>query len=315
VFAILVVCLCTSKSAFPQTAPPKMKMTTAIPPQITTPDSVETAALAMTAAQAQAPDSSPAGTGSPSASAADPGQAPSPSKAAPASSSAWNIDATFYFWLPGIHGNLNAFGYNLGYKASPGDLLSHAKLGLMGLVGIEHKRFVVIGDLIWTPLEAEKTKVFQHPQIADVTAKVKYTPLTFTTELGYRLVNHERLKIDGLTGFRYWHQENTLTVTPPPPSGNDFYVARNWTDPLVGARIQFPLSPKVLATIWGDVGGWGAGSQLDYQIVGALSYKFKPKWAMDVAWRYLFLEYDKNQFTSQLAESGIVLGVTYIISK
>ena len=83
----------------------------------------------------------------------------------------------------------------------------------------------------------------------------------------------------------------------------------------MGARIQFPLSPKVLATIWGDVGGWGAGSQLDYQIVGALSYKFKPKWAMGVAWRYLFMEYSKNQFTTQLAESGIVLGVTYIISK
>ncbi|MBV8553435.1 MAG: hypothetical protein JOY54_19225 [Acidobacteriaceae bacterium] len=38
----------------------------------------------------------------------------------------------------------------------------------------------------------------------------------------------------------------------------------------------FPLSPKLIVTILGDAGGWGAGSQLDYDIVGAIGYKLTP---------------------------------------
>jgi hypothetical protein len=41
IFAVLLCCLCVLGSAFAQTAPPKMKMTTPIPPSITTPDSVD----------------------------------------------------------------------------------------------------------------------------------------------------------------------------------------------------------------------------------------------------------------------------------
>src|SRR3984957_4931836 len=41
-FAVLFGCLCSFGSAFAQTAPPKMKMTTPVPPSITTPDSVDT---------------------------------------------------------------------------------------------------------------------------------------------------------------------------------------------------------------------------------------------------------------------------------
>src|SRR5580658_5563998 len=42
VCAVLLGCLCTGGNAFAQTASPRMKMTTDIPPQVTTPDSVET---------------------------------------------------------------------------------------------------------------------------------------------------------------------------------------------------------------------------------------------------------------------------------
>src|SRR5256885_6785971 len=46
---------------------------------------------------------------------------------------------------------------------------------------------------------------------------------------------------------------------------------------LVGGRIEMALSPKIAVTILGDVGGWGTGSQLEYQWAGLLGYRIDRK--------------------------------------
>jgi hypothetical protein len=274
-------------------------------------------ALTATTAQGQAPDPlPPANSGQPSSGVdtPDPDQAtagPAAAKAAPASGGNWHVDASSYLWLSGAHGNLAAFGYNLGFKASVSDLLSKFRFGLMGVVDVRYKRLVLTSDVMWITLSNTNTKVLLLlPTAPQLSAELVSRTVLFTQKVGYRLVENEKVKIDGFSGFRYWHLGNTLTVTPS-PRGNNLYASKNWVDPLVGARIQVPLSPKLLATIAGDVGGWGAGSQLDYQIVGALSYKIKPKLALAAAWRYLYLDYGQYPFTTQAALSGPVLGVTY----
>ena len=84
-------------------------------------------------------------------------------------------------------------------------------------------------------------------------------------------------------------------------------------DPLVGGRIQAPLSPKAEVTIAGDVGGWGAGSQLDYQVVGLLGYKLKPKLTLLMGYRYLDVDYRNGGATYDTTTSGAVIGVTFKI--
>jgi hypothetical protein len=244
-------------------------------------------------------------------------QTPDPGSGGPkgpkdASEAEWRANATFYLFFPGVHGNLNAYGYDVGFKASPGDLLSHANLALMGLVGAQYKRLVVISDLIWSPLTGERTKVFDRlPNAPSLSAEVKYTQVMFSPEVGYRAIDHKKVTIDGLAGFRYWHQGTTLTLTPQPSSFTNNYKSKDWVDPVLGARIQVPLSPKLLATIWGDAGGFDAGAKLDYQIIGALTYQFKPKWAFGAAWRYLYVDYGSTDFSTQTAQSGIAIAVTY----
>jgi hypothetical protein len=277
-------------------------------------------ALGATVVHAQALDSLPirnsetassvVDTAAPETAPAAQDQAPAAPK--PSSASDWHIDSTGYLWLAGVHGDLNAFDYNVGFKASPGDLLSHVDIGLMEMVGVRYKRLVLTSDFIWITLSDTKGRVLDRlPNAPFLSAEVKTRPVIFTQKVGYRLVDNKKIKIDGLAGFRFWHLGTTLTLTPS-PFGNNPYTSRNWTDPLIGGRIQIPLSPKIVATIAGDVGGWGAGSQLEYQVVGDLAYRIKPKMALDLAWRYLSLDYSsRSNFSSQLALSGLVLGMTY----
>ena len=80
-------------------------------------------------------------------------------------------------------------------------------------------------------------------------------------------------------------------------------------DPLVGGRILGALTPKVSLIIGGYVGGWGTGSQLEYEAFGALGYKIKPKWTLQAGYRYLDVNY-RSTTIFDVAMSGAALGLT-----
>jgi hypothetical protein len=234
------------------------------------------------------------------------------------SEAGWQIDSTVYMWLQGLHGRVDTLGRNIGFKASPVDLASRADFGLQGVLATQHNRLTLIGDVLWTPITIKQSNSLLDPAPA-VLSQAKYTPVIVTPEFGYRVIDSRRISIDALTGFRYWHLGADLTLAPV-AGGSSLNKPSNWVDPLVGARIRVPLSPRLNATILGDAGGWGVGSQLDYQMAAALCYTItppsdtiKPRWAIDTAWRYLYSDYSQSQIHTRIAQSGIVLGVTYRI--
>jgi hypothetical protein len=92
--------------------------------------------------------------------------------------------------------------------------------------------------------------------------------------------------------------------------GLSFSTSYNWVDPLVGGRIQLLLTPKVVVNILGDVGGWGTGSQLDYQFAGLLGYKIKPHVTLQAGYRYMGIDYRNNGFVFNIIQSGAVVGAT-----
>jgi hypothetical protein len=101
--------------------------------------------------------------------------------------------------------------------------------------------------------------------------KTKVTQVLVAQKIGYRVIDSDKFKLDGLVGFRYWHMANTLTLQPQIASG--FYASANWVDAVGGARFEAMLSPKAVLTVLGDAGGGGAN--LDYQVAGFLGWKFK----------------------------------------
>jgi hypothetical protein len=239
----------------------------------------------------------------------DPSRAGSAHSAAD-SDPAWHINLNFYLWLPGTHGILGANGYDVAYKASAGDLLSNFRFGLMAALAAQRGRFVMIDDMIWVRIEANKQVVLPVPNVPQLTGQAKAGQFILTPEFGYRVFDGEKLKIDAIGGFRYWHLESSLQFTPP-VRNNNFSTSSNWADPLMGGRIQVPLSRRVLATVLGDAGGWGTGAQSDYQILGILGFQVSSKWSLGAGYRYLYVNYRSGSFIYQTAMSGALIGVNY----
>ena len=219
---------------------------------------------------------------------------------------------TGYLWFPGVHGTVGSHGYESGVRASAAELLSHFHLGLMGVTEIRKKRLLSTIDLIWVNLDASAGTATPFPEVPTLSARVGFNQLILTPKVGVRVINSKYVTIDGLAGIRNWNLKSTLEFTPPPFGGSgDFSRSQSWVDPVVGSRFQVPLNSYFTFTVAGDVGGWGAGSQMDYQIFGGLSLKLKPRVVMNTGWRYLFVNYRSSNFTYETVQTGFVLGVTF----
>ena len=243
----------------------------------------------------------PTGSGVEPASAVSSGAA-----ASTASDSNWQLVVAPYLWFPGVHGSLGGpNGREVGFKASPGDLLSHFRFGLMGAADLSYKRIVMPLDIMWIRLGGDRG----FPNTPNQTV-VNYKAQEFllTQKVGYRVIDQERIKIDALAGFRYWHFHQSVRFTT---NSLNFSASQDWVDPLVGGRITGILTPKFEVTIGGDVGGWGAGSQIDYQAFGLLGYRIKPALALQAGYRYLYFDYRRGTGSFiDIATSGVIFGAS-----
>jgi hypothetical protein len=230
-----------------------------------------------------------------------------PLGAGPAKSDQWRFSLTPYLWFPGVHGNAGAFDRDVTMRASAIDLLSKFRFGLMAAADAEWDRLVLPLDVFWVRLA--DTKALPFPDLAATTANIKAGLFLLTPKVGYRFVNDESLKFDVLTGFRFWHFAEDVKFSPS-ILNLSFSRSQNWTDPLVGVRIEKRLSGKVALNLTSDVGGWGVGSQLDYQVTGQLGYKIKENTSLQAGYRYLFANYAANAVRFDAAMSGVTFGIT-----
>jgi hypothetical protein len=228
-----------------------------------------------------------------------------PQNASAAADSNWHFVVSPFLWFPGVHGTVGALGNGASVHASAVDLLSHFRFGLMGAVEARHKRVVLPVDMMWVRMG--ENKALPAPNVGASSVDVKASEFILTPKIGFRLVDQKMFKIDALTGLRYWHIGQNLQFDP---AGPDFSGSLNWVDPLVGGRIQAALSPKVNVTIAGDVGGWGAASQMDYQVVGLLGYRVKPNWTLQAGYRHLYVNYRSGGPIFDVATSGVMIGVS-----
>jgi len=217
----------------------------------------------------------------------------------------WQVGITPYLWFAGVHGTVGALGHETGVHASFLDIFSFFNIGLMGELEARKKRVLLTTDIMWMRLSDERAIPVNDAGIQSIEARIK--EFLLTPGVGYRVLDTEKIKVDALVGFRYWHLGETLEFTPS--LVGDVFQSQNWVDALGGARIHIPLSQKAMVTIGGDAGGGGAAS--DYQVAGLLGYKIGNKYMLQAGWRYLDVNYrGSNSFVFDAATSGVLFGLT-----
>jgi len=217
----------------------------------------------------------------------------------------WHVTIVPYLWFLGLHGTSGPPGAEMSVHESPGDLLSQLRFGLMGTVQARHKRLFLPVDVFWVRLESKKSLP---TPLGVISEDMKTREFILAPKVGYFLIDSNKLKATALVGLRYWHLGEGLSLSPPIP-GLSFSGSQNFVDPVVGGRIDVDPVPKVEVTVLGDVGGWGTGSKLDYQVVGGLGYKITPRLTLQAGYRYMGVDYRSAGYVFNTIQPGAFVGV------
>lgn len=120
----------------------------------------------------------------------------------------------------------------------------------------------------------------------------------------YRLCACEKSVFEAGAGVRSLDMDTDLTVASKNLSANE-----NWIDPVVMARWYQQFGPKCFGTLSADLGGFGVGSELTWQLTAAVGYSFTESLAGLLGYRYLDYDYDDDGFVYDVAQSGLALGL------
>jgi hypothetical protein len=214
----------------------------------------------------------------------------------------WHFSTIGYGWLAGATGKvgigrLPAADLDLTFF----DALDVFKFAFMGAAEARHDRLVFLGDAYWIHLGVDKGITVRDTEF--VSAELDSKTGAVTALGGYRVLQRTDGIVDLLAGARINLFNNRLEVTGPTRTLSD-RVKDVWVDPIIATRSIIPLGEKVSMTLYGDVGGFGIGSDITFQAVGTLNYRINRKMNAGVGWRYEKINYDKNGLDYDVAQSG-----------
>jgi opacity protein-like surface antigen len=124
----------------------------------------------------------------------------------------------------------------------------------------------------------------------------------------YRVLEDSPVTLDLLAGARLWMLDTNLALTGPLIGTRVRGRSETWVDPIVGIATQIKLGGGFAIKAEGDVGGFGVGADLDWQVLGALQYQLNESVTLEAGYRYLSVDYDKDGFLYDVAMQGPIIG-------
>jgi hypothetical protein len=218
----------------------------------------------------------------------------------------WKFATLGYAWFAGAHGQtdvivpLDPVGLDLPF----GRVLKGLKFVFMGAAEAKHDRFVILGDLMFIHLRTSKGIDTRNRDFVDARLSSKTTEVTLLG--GYRVVDHPEAKLDLLAGGRV-NFFNTFMEVSGPNRSLEGRVKQTWFDPLIGARMIYPLGGKFSLSLYGDIGGFGLGSDLTWQAFGGVDYQINHKMSAGLGWRHYKVNYDHGDFLYDVYQTGPII--------
>ncbi len=229
---------------------------------------------------------------------------PSAAEAAPeANPEAWRLELATYIWLSSITSTTEAGGKEMTTTTKFKDILDTVDFAGFTHFEAQRGKWGLFAELDFVKISAaSNVRLKMMPLLSVNTAgSMKETML----ELGVlRSFDRDRVGFDALAGARYVRLDADARFGP-----FDSGMTQDWVDPIVGGRLRFKLSEKWGASIRGDVGGFGIGSELTTNAAATLSYRISDRYSVGVGYRYLRIEDDAGRMEMTSETYGPAIGM------
>ncbi|MFC7477734.1 hypothetical protein ACFQS7_25475 [Dankookia sp. GCM10030260] len=224
---------------------------------------------------------------------------------------AWAFSVTPYGWFAGLSGKvqtpLDRFpgrSFNADFDSIVGDL---STIPIMGMAEARYGRFGVVGDVLYLGLE-------QGLNTRDVAFQGGHARVNTTigSLLGlFRVLDLLDQSLDVGAGVRIWNADTKLSLNPCRLPGVIQKDSVTWSDPLLAARYHLDLTDRFGLSVYGDIGGFNAGSVLTWQAMGSVDYSLTPTTVLRAGWRYLTFDKKRNDVRFDLGFNGPFIAATF----
>ena len=218
---------------------------------------------------------------------------------------AWHYDlAPFYLWMASVEGDIGVGPTDQSLDLSFSDIVDNLDMVFTAHFEARKGTFGLIFNLDYLNLGHETT--------LPVGSKLEIDFKNTMVEVdGFYRFMKDAHNFDLLAGLRYTKQDTTLNFKPGPSPGLD----ESWWDPIVGARWQFGFAEGWSLSARGDIGGFGVGADLTWQLTGIVQWQPWKNVALLAGYRALDQDYEEGCCADRYKWDGIlhgpVLGVNF----
>lgn len=201
-----------------------------------------------------------------------------------AEASEWRFLVNLYGWVPEMHGTVKAKDVTAGIDIGLGqvfDLLGNGDaLAGAGHFEVQRGRFSFFVDAFGGTARPSTDVVLGRRDQIEGTADLTMNYLFFEFGPAYRVLEYRGesasrpILVDVLAGGRFMYFYESVRLLGSGPAGFDQSIntSTTWVDPFIGGRFLVPLVGDLDILFRGDIGGFGAGSDLAWNLLGGLSY-------------------------------------------
>jgi len=228
----------------------------------------------------------------------------------------WEFQLAPYAWLAGQNGTVATLP-----GLPPADIEVDfyddiwGNINLAGmLVGEARKgRYGLFTDIVYTDIEMEDPTSLG---IFYSTVNSRTKSWMWSVAGLFRLVENQHQFLDVIGGFRYWSVDSELSLKGAAFPGvfpeRSVSNKEDWFDPLIGLKGLSALGNSKFFVSGGlAIGGFGAGSDFFWDALINLGYQWTKGFSTTVGYRYLDVDYEKDDFLYDVAQDGLTLGLSW----
>ena len=209
----------------------------------------------------------------------------------------WDVVVTPYLMGAAMDGATTLRGQAVDVDLSASDIFSNLQFGAMGLVVARKGNWGFGGDAIWMALGTT---------VRNTNVDFNQGAFAFygLRRLGRAADLTVGLRVNTLQGNFEFKPLNTRVSQD-----------RTWVDPVVGVILRTPGEHRVHLRLYGEVGGFGAGSDLSWQVFPVVGIRLGHRVSLEVGYRWLDIDYatcqGREEFAWDVLTQGPVGGLAF----
>lgn len=194
------------------------------------------------------------------------------------------LEITPVVWMTTLNGDLTINGEKRKVNFTFEDFFRYSNLGLSGRIELIKGDWGLLFDWIYVDLLKDQT--YSELTLAELSLSRRVSKL-----------------IEIIVGGRYFKAEAEFRGNPEDIN----HAGQNWIDPIIGGRLGWDLTKHFVFTFRGDVGGFGLGSEFQWNIEAGIGYRLS-NITFVAAYRIWYADYEngsgENLFIYDMTVSG-----------